>query len=428
MSANYFIFDKNQCVACQACVMACMNENGFQYHQQWRNIITENEAKLPGIPLFHISLACNHCEDAPCMKNCPALAYTKSLFTGGILHEPNHCIGCQYCIWQCPYDAPKFNIQKGIVEKCHFCESRLLENIAPACALACPTNALDFSFKEIDKKQIAASISVTNNPYPSLQIKELEKEEGPEMDMSLFDDEDLVVEQKTAKRVGAKEEWPLLIFTFIVAVLVALSAAGAGEQSANWLKWTIIGTAISGAALSSLHLGKKHRMWRAVLNIKKSWLSREILFFGIYLATLIIDFLFFDLNYFIILIPGSLTLLSIDMLYQPVQQKWKVPFHSGQSIFIATSLLLLLVNYYWLLLVIILLRLGIQLSTLLSNQPPQKLSILLLVRWGMVDISIIFLFLGFPFWSVFLAFSMGELLDRILFYEDLNINNSKPSK
>lgn len=420
MSANYFIFDKNRCVACHACVIGCMNENGFQSNLQWRNIITENEAKLPGIPLFHISLACNHCEDAPCMKNCPALAYTKSLFTGAILHNTEHCIGCQYCIWQCPYDAPKFNVQKGIVEKCYFCESRLLGNIAPACAVACPTNALDFSFENIDKKQITPSISVPNNPYPSIQIKELEKEEGPEMDMSLFYEEDLVAEQKKVKRVGAREEWPLLVFTFIVAVLVALSAAGAGKQSAEWLKWTMIGAAISGAALSSLHLGKKQKMWRAILNLKQSWLSREIFFFGVYFAALAAELFFFDLNYFLILIPGALTLLSIDMLYQPVQQRWKIPFHSGQSIFIATSLLLLLVHFYWLLLALILIRLSIQLFFMLTEMPPLKKKILILSRWGMIDISIIFLFLGFPFWSIFLVFSMGELLDRILFYDDLD--------
>lgn len=420
MSANYFIFDKNRCVACEACVLGCMNENGFQSTQQWRNIITENEVKAPGIPLFNISLACNHCEDAPCMKGCPALAYTKSLLTGAILHETEHCIGCQYCIWQCPYDAPKFNIQSGVVEKCHFCENRLLEHQAPACATSCPTNALDFSFNAIDKKEIKPSISVAKNPYPSIKIKELEKEEGPEIDMSLFEEEDIVIEKKIVKRVGAKEEWPLLVFTFMVAVLVAFSAAGAGAQSSDWLKWSLVAIASIATALSSLHLGKKQRMWRAILNLKQSWLSREIFFFGVYFAALVVEFFFFDLNYFLILIPGALTLLSIDMLYQPVQQKWSIPFHSGQSIFITTSLLLLLTNYYWLLLALILIRLSIQLFSMLTEMPPLKKRILILSRWGMIDIAAIFLFIGFPFWSIFLVFTIGELLDRVLFYEDLD--------
>ncbi|NPD44864.1 MULTISPECIES: DmsC/YnfH family molybdoenzyme membrane anchor subunit [unclassified Lentimicrobium] len=420
MNSNYFIFDKNRCVGCQACVIGCMNENGFQSKQQWRNIITENEAKLPKIPLFHISLACNHCEDAHCMRNCPALAYTKSLLTGGIIHKPEHCIGCQYCIWQCPYNAPKFNSQIGIVEKCHFCESRLLDNQAPACATSCPTNALDFSFEEIDKKKILPSISVAKNPYPSIQIKELENEEGPEMDMSLFEKEDLVVEGKIVKRVHAKEEWPLLVFTFIVSVLVAFTAVGVGMQSPDWLKWSMMIVAIIGATLSSLHLGKKLRMWRAILNIKQSWLSREIFFFAIYFVALTINFFFFDLNYFVVLIPGALTLLSIDMLYQPVQEKWKIPFHSGQSIFITTSLLLLLLHFYWLLLALILIRIGIQLYPMLSNKPPQKLNTLILVRWGMIDLAIIFLFLGTPFWTIFISFSIGELLDRFMFYKDLD--------
>ena len=420
MSANYFIFDKNKCVACHACVLGCMNENGFQSNQQWRNIITENKAKLPGIPLFHISLACNHCEDAPCMKNCPALAYNKSLLSGAILHESENCIGCQYCIWQCPYDAPKFNTQSGVIEKCHFCESRILENQSPACAEACPTDALGFSFDDIDKNKITPSISVAQNPHPSIQIKELENEEGPEIDMSLFEEEDLVIEEEGVKRVRIIEEWPLLVFTFIVAVLVAFSASGIGNQSPDWIKWSITAAGGIGAALSSLHLGKKLRMWRAVLNIKHSWLSREIFFFGLYFLAMVTDFFLFNLNYYVVLIPGALTLLSIDMLYQPVQQKWRMPFHSGQSIFISTSLFLLLFHFYWLLLVFILIRLGIQLYSMLVDNPPQKMNALILIRWGMIDLAIIFLFFDLPYIFIFLVFLLGELFDRILFYKELD--------
>lgn len=421
MSANYFIFDKNKCVGCHACVVACMNENGFQANQQWRNIFTQNEAKVPGIPLFHISLACNHCEDAPCMKYCPALAYSRSLFTGAVLHHSEHCIGCQYCVWNCPYEAPKYNPFEGVVEKCNFCESRQKDGLAPACATLCPTGALDFSNAEIDKTSITPSIQVATNPSPSLLIKELENKKGPEMDLSLFDEEDKISKEKKTKQISAQHEWPLLIFTFIISVLVALSAAGASEKSVEWLKWSMTIVGAFGALLSSFHLGKKFRLWRAILNLRHSWLSREIFFFGLYYTLMILNFWFFNLNYYVVLIPGILLLFSIDMLYQPVQQKWKIPFHSGQSFFIALSITILLLQYYWILLAFMMIRMGVSLYAF--HPPDEKLfkNKLFLIRWGLIGISIILVIFDAPFFIILLMILLGEFLDRVIFYNQLLI-------
>lgn len=426
MSKSYFIFNQNRCVGCEACVVACMNENGFQGNQKWRHIYTQNSNKHPGIPLFHTSLACNHCDDAPCMKNCPALAYHRSDITHSVLHQADACIGCQYCVWQCPYEAPQFNPTIGIVEKCNFCESRQIENKSPACATLCPTDALSFSFDEIDKTRIKAVIEVAENPFPSLKITELENKKGPEMDLSLFEEEDLKLDTSTGSvpktSISAKHEWPLLIFTFIVAVLVALSVAGTGQESADWLKWSMSIAGGFGALLSTLHLGKKLRMWRAVLNLQHSWLSREIFFFGLYYALLLIDFFLFNIHQYFILIPGILTLLSIDMLYKPVQHHWKLPFHSGQSIFIALSLSLLLFKFYWLFLGFLLIRMMIDVYSF--HQMDEKLfkDKLFIARWALIDISIILVLFSVPFSIVFGMILLGEVLDRVKFYNNLKLN------
>jgi Fe-S-cluster-containing dehydrogenase component/DMSO reductase anchor subunit len=421
MSANYFIFDKNKCVGCQACVVACMNENGFQANQQWRNIYTQNEAKVPGIPLFHISLACNHCEKASCMKYCPALAYKRSLFSGAILHLSEHCIGCQYCVWNCPYEAPKFNPFEGVVEKCNFCESRQQEGLAPACATLCPTGALDFSNAEIDKTSITPGIKVATNLSPSLLIKELDNKNGPEMDLSLFDEEDKILREKKTNHISALHEWPLLIFTFIISVLVALSVAGTSEKSVEWLKWSMTMGGALGALLSSFHLGKKIRMWRAILNLRHSWLSREIFFFGLYYTLMILNLWFINLNYYVVLIPGILLLFSIDMLYQPVQQKWKIPFHSGQSIFIALSLTLLLLQYYLILLAFMMIRMGVSLFSFHLLYEKLFKNTLFMIRWGLIDISIILVIFDASFFIILLMILLGEFLDRVIFYNQLLI-------
>jgi len=421
MSANYFIFDKNKCMGCQACVVACMNENGFQVNQQWRNIFTQNEVKVPGIPLFYVSLACNHCEEAPCMKYCPALAYSRSLFTGAVLFQSEHCIGCQYCVWNCPYEAPKFNPFEGVVEKCHFCESRQREGLAPACTTLCPTGALDYSIAQIDKTSITPGLKVATNPGPSLLILELENKNGPEMDLSLFDEEDKILKEKKTKQISALHEWPLLIFTFIISALVALSATETSEKSEEWLKWSMTIGGVFGALLSSFHLGKKIRMWRVILNLRHSWLSREILFFGLFYALMILNLWFFNLNYFVVLIPGILLLFSIDMLYLPVQQKWKIPFHSGQSIFIALSLTLLLLQYYWILLAFMIIRMGVSLYAFLPVDENLFKNKLFMIRWGLIDISIILVLFDAPFFIILLMILLGEFLDRVIFYNQLLI-------
>jgi Fe-S-cluster-containing dehydrogenase component/DMSO reductase anchor subunit len=423
MSVNYFIFDKNRCVGCEACVVACINENGFQSNGTWRNIFSQNQAKLPGIPLFHVSLACNHCEDAPCMKNCPALAYHRSDISHSVLHMADACIGCQYCVWQCPYEAPKFNPSTGIVEKCNFCETRQSENKAPACASLCPTDALSFSSDEIDKSNIPMSIDVAENPLPSLKVQELEKKTGPEMDMSLFEGSSFIKPTNTTQdhRINAKHEWPLLVFTFMVSVLVAISVYLAEQDPPSWLKWTMAIAAGTGALLSSLHLGKKLRMWRAVLNLKQSWLSREIFFFGMYYLLMLIDFFFYNIHYYLILVPAILTLLSIDMLYKPVQHHWKLAFHSGQSIFTTLSITLLLFQLYWLLLAVLLIRMFIDVYGFGKLDDQLFKDKLFIARWATIDIAIILLLLGAPFPFILGMILIGEFLDRIKFYNELRI-------
>jgi hypothetical protein len=225
----------------------------------------------------------------------------------------------------------------------------------------------------------------------------------------------------TGNGINAKSEWPLLVFTFIVAVMIALSVSGAGQESADWLKWSMSLAGGLGAILSTLHLGKKLRMWRAILNLKHSWLSREIFFFGLYYSMMLIDFFVFDINYYVLLIPGILTLLSIDMLYRPVQSHWKISWHSGQSIFIALSLSLLLFKFYWLLLALMLIRMFIDVYGFHQMDEHLFKDKLFVARWSTIDISIILVLFGVPFPFVFGLIALGEILDRVKFYNSLEI-------
>ena len=139
---NGFIFNLDRCVNCKACSAACLLENGWSVSA--RNIYTYNSEILPDLPVTNLSLTCNHCNKPLCLDGCPTGAYSKDDLTSAVLIDSEKCIGCRYCIWNCPYDAPKLNAGRGFIEKCNFCFSRINERVEPACTAACPTGALQF--------------------------------------------------------------------------------------------------------------------------------------------------------------------------------------------------------------------------------------------------------------------------------------------
>ncbi len=66
-----FTLDLNRCTGCRACELACSTENDLAFGQSWRRIETFNSERDPRAPHHHLSIACNHCENAPCVEACP---------------------------------------------------------------------------------------------------------------------------------------------------------------------------------------------------------------------------------------------------------------------------------------------------------------------------------------------------------------------
>ena len=151
--AFQFTFDPNRCTGCQACVVACWMENRELQSTAWRQILTSNAFRHPALPLLHLSLACHHCESPACLLNCPADAYTRDALTGAVTVHADRCMGCRYCTWACPHDAPKFNPAEGTIEKCTFCPGRLEQGLEPACVARCPVEALQFESRTEGRNQ-----------------------------------------------------------------------------------------------------------------------------------------------------------------------------------------------------------------------------------------------------------------------------------
>ncbi|MHB8779415.1 MAG: 4Fe-4S dicluster domain-containing protein, partial [Anaerolineales bacterium] len=92
---------------------------------------------------YTVSSACMHCENAICMEVCPAAAISKRA-DGIVLIDQDKCIGCRYCSWACPYGAPQFNEDLGVMTKCNMCADLVDKGERPACVESCPYRAMDF--------------------------------------------------------------------------------------------------------------------------------------------------------------------------------------------------------------------------------------------------------------------------------------------
>ena len=127
-----------KCIGCRSCEIACNEQNGNPTEIRWRRIGEIEGGTYPNTSRHYLSMGCNHCLDADCLKGCPVDAYTKDPVTGIVLHSADACIGCQYCVWNCPYSVPQFNAERGVVGKCDMCHGRLTDGLEPACVNACP--------------------------------------------------------------------------------------------------------------------------------------------------------------------------------------------------------------------------------------------------------------------------------------------------
>ena len=162
-----FFLDVNRCTGCRSCEVACKIENGVEVGPRWRKVRTV-EGDEGGPFMYHVSMACNHCEVPVCADACPSGAITKRP-DGIVVVDESKCIGARLCAWACPYDAPQFSDETGIMQKCDFCNHRIDSGVGgPACAEACPTKALQWGTLE----EVAAKEGVTDEfgPLPDAEI------------------------------------------------------------------------------------------------------------------------------------------------------------------------------------------------------------------------------------------------------------------
>ena len=145
------LFDAAKCIGCRQCVQACKDWNDHPrttlYELSSTNWITMEPPVLEGLSPIWGRNSCMHCEFPMCAAVCPVEAITK-YDEGPVVINQETCIGCEYCIYACPWGVIARNDITHKASKCTMCSDRVSENKNPFCVQACPVQALDFGFQD----------------------------------------------------------------------------------------------------------------------------------------------------------------------------------------------------------------------------------------------------------------------------------------
>jgi len=282
-----FAVDLDVCTGCKACVSACHSLNGLEEHETWRDVglITGLEAEKPYLQT--VTTACHHCLEPACLEGCPVLAYDKNPETGIVRHLDDQCIGCHYCTMKCPYDVPKYSHRLGIVRKCDMCTDRLAVGEAPACVEACPHEAI--TIRLVDVAEVSAAAQPGSRIVPGAFDSNYTKPTT-----QYFSKKRIPGNSEPADAHALRLEhahWPLIIMLLLsqmaAGIFLTLAAMGAAGGESFRLYAAPLATfgflaLNAGLAASVFHLGRPFGAWRFFLGLRTSWMSREILAFGLF--------------------------------------------------------------------------------------------------------------------------------------------------
>jgi formate dehydrogenase iron-sulfur subunit len=278
-----FEVDLDSCSGCKACVVACHSLNGLDEGESWRSVGLLQGGTDASPVLQHVTHACHHCVEPACSIGCPVNAYEKDPETGIVRHLDDQCIGCQYCTLACPYDVPRYHAGKGIVRKCDMCSSRLKVGEPPACAQACPNDAIRIRTVKVEqvRRDAEANVFLPGSAPPQQTLPTtVYRTTRPQPANLLPADYYHVNPQHGHPALAA-----MLVLTqgavgaFVFRLLLA---ARLGEGPTPLSAALALALGLLGLMASIFHLGRPWLAFRAILNLRRSWLSREILAFGLF--------------------------------------------------------------------------------------------------------------------------------------------------
>ena len=419
MSQLGFVLDLDRCTGCAACILACHNENAPSPGIAWRHVVTFNHSRLPTTPVFHYSLACNHCLEPACLAGCPAAAYAKDPATGAVVLDPARCMGCRYCAWVCPYESPRYAPSRGVMEKCTLCDHRLADGLEPACVTACPIDALGLE-EAADPAVVVRAGFPDTGLRPAIRILGSRRSAPPTMTAAPH-----AVPPTTAPRPlrwkALRGEWSLWFFSSVLALMVAWwTAAAAVGIPVSPLAFSGLGLAALGA--SALHLGRPARAWRGLTNWRTSWISREAVLVTLFLAAgcaVLVAGVSSALAMWTVAAVGFAALLAMDMVYRVRGQSTPAVPHSAMATVTAAFYLGLLLTSPALAVPAAGLKLALHVLRRRRAAGPASIGLDVVRLAALILPCLLLVGGGTPPWLLLALAVPGELLDRAEFYAGL---------
>lgn len=179
--------DMKRCIGCNNCAMACKVENNLPNNVWWNKSVTVGAGgdgipagKYPNVTMSYYTLACQHCENPACVEVCPTGASYRDAETGVVLVNQGECIGCESCVNACPYEGVRTLLDDEMVytldyavgdqqakehlpntmEKCTFCNHRLVRGERPVCVDVCRNVARFFGDLDDPESPVSKIIAV----------------------------------------------------------------------------------------------------------------------------------------------------------------------------------------------------------------------------------------------------------------------------
>jgi Fe-S-cluster-containing dehydrogenase component/CRP-like cAMP-binding protein len=210
---SLLVIDQDACVRCGQCTRACASNHDDGIARMTRSgprMLARLGAPSTAATPWLLAQACQHCTSPACLPDCPTAAITRGP-DGVVQIDPALCTGCGACAKACPWDAVEMAVRpasspappppasgqryESVAVKCDLCVGA---RGGPACASACPTEALVRVDAAAEMVEAAA-----------------------------------LVGRSVPEATPSRSRWPW-IGSVSIAVMLAAGAWGAAQRGAGW--------------------------------------------------------------------------------------------------------------------------------------------------------------------------------------------------